>query len=153
MRDQADSLALACLAELERLPPGERSVFLLHDVFGRSLTDTARIAGVGESACRHLLQHARAAMRAAKAKLDAERRDNATIVLRFRAAVRAGDLAELVDLLAPDAIAAEPGAAPAVGRDAVARRALVAGERIVSIDAAGGLVQTVRVTTGSARSS
>jgi hypothetical protein len=153
MRDQADSLALSCLSELERLPPSGRSVFLLHDVFGRSLADTARIAGVGESACRRLLQEARAAMRAAKAKLDAERRDNATTVSRFRAAVRAGDLAALVDLLAADAIATEPGTARTLGREAVARRALLAGERIVSIDAAGGLVQTVRVTTGSARSS
>src|SRR5690349_14033020 len=102
--DEADSLALTCLSLLEGLRPVERSVFLLHDVFGRSHAETARIVGVTELTCRQLLLEVRGAIRSAKRAIDAERRENAEVATRFLTAVRAGDTARLSGMLAPDAI-------------------------------------------------
>jgi hypothetical protein len=148
--DEADSLALTCLSLLERLRPIERSVFLLHDVFGRSHAETARIVGVTELTCRRLLLDVRDAMRNAKRGIDAERRENAEVAMGFYAALRTGDVERLTGLLAPDAIArmsSESDATePAVGRDAVAAElTLLDADRILSVEVVGGFVQTVRM--------
>jgi Sigma-70, region 4/Domain of unknown function (DUF4440) len=148
--DAADSLALTCLSLLERLRPIERSVFLLHDVFGRSHAETARIVGVPELTCRQLLLDVRGTMRRGRGGIDAERRENAEVATRLYTAVRTGDTERLGRLLAPDAIAwtsSEPDATkPVVGRDAVAARLVLQGaDRILSVEVVGRLVQTVRL--------
>ena len=102
---EADSLSLACLLVLERLRPVERSVFLVHDVYGHGLPETARVVGVGESTCRHLLLRARRAMKVAKGRIEAERREADDVAARFVSAVCDGDVERVLGLLAPDAIA------------------------------------------------
>ncbi len=130
---EAESLTLSCLSVLEQLQPVERSVFLLHDIFGRSHAETARRVGLTESACRQLLLGVRRALRDAKRELDAQRRASAEIEAQFRAAVRAADVERLSTLLAPDV----------AGWDTAA--ALPQPDRILSVEVADGLVQAVRL--------
>ena len=89
-------------------------------------------------------------MRSAKRRIEAERTENAAIAMRFHATVRTGDVERLAGLLAPDVVAcmsSEPDTTEAAaGRDAVAAHvALLDADRILSIEVARGLVQTVRL--------
>src|SRR5919197_5836874 len=54
-----DSVRMAMLVVLERLTPAERAAFVLHDVFGFSFEDVARIVGRSIEACRQLASRAR----------------------------------------------------------------------------------------------
>lgn len=60
---------------LEQLLPVERAAFLLHHVFGRSRSETARLVGVSEDTCQRLLVRGRRVMTAAKPAIDAERKE------------------------------------------------------------------------------
>jgi hypothetical protein len=151
---EAEALSLRCLLLLEQLLPVERAAFLLHHVFGRSRSETARLVGVSEEACQRLLLRVRRVMRAAKPTIEAERKEQQTVTARFFAAVRNGDVHLLPELLAPDAVAhADAAQTLAVGRRAVARFLghlgdELAADRIeMSLEIAEGLVQTVRLTS------
>ncbi|HEV8462602.1 MAG TPA: sigma factor-like helix-turn-helix DNA-binding protein [Gaiellaceae bacterium] len=150
---EADALSLRCVLLLEQLPPVERSAFLLHHVFGRSRAETARIVGVSEAKCQHLLLRVQSVMSAAKPGIEAERKERHDVTSRFVAGVRAGDVDLLAELLALDAVAyVDTTQTPTVGRRAVARLlARLSGAFTVeladiSLEVGGGLVQTVRVT-------
>src|SRR5262247_2762052 len=52
--DLARDISVALMLLLERLSPLERASFLLHDVFGLSFTEIARVLDRGEAACRQL---------------------------------------------------------------------------------------------------
>src|SRR5204863_4490358 len=54
-----DSVRMAMLVVLERLTPAERGAFVLHDVFGFSFGDVARIVGRTTEASRQLASRAR----------------------------------------------------------------------------------------------
>ncbi|HEV8462728.1 MAG TPA: sigma factor-like helix-turn-helix DNA-binding protein [Gaiellaceae bacterium] len=150
---EADSLSLRCLLLLEQLLPVERSAFLLHHVFGRSRAETARIVGISEAKCQHLLLRVQRVMSAAKPAIEAERAEHHGIAARFLAGVRAGDVDLLAELLAPDAVAyADAAQTPTVGRRAVAgllarlSRAFAMEQVELSLDVGDALVQTVRVS-------
>jgi RNA polymerase sigma-70 factor, ECF subfamily len=150
---EADSLSLRCLLLLEQLLPVERSAFLLHHVFGRSRAETARMVGISEANCQHLLLRVERVISAAKPAIEAERAEHHGIATRFYAGVRGGDVNLLAELLAPDAVAyADATQTPTVGRRAVARllarlSGAFAVEQVeLSVEVGGGLVQTVRVT-------
>jgi len=55
----ADSLSTAFLMLLERLKPGERAAFLLHEVFGQPHGDVAETLGVTAASSRQLVSRAR----------------------------------------------------------------------------------------------
>ena len=148
---EAEALSLRCLMLLEQLLPVERTTFLLHHVFGRSRTETARMVGVSEATCQRVLRRVQRAMNAAKPTIEAERRERHDVANRFLAAVGEGDLHLLEELLASDAVAyVDAAQTPAVGRHAVARAlARLSGAPAVdsdeiSLQIAEGFVQTVR---------
>lgn len=149
---EAEALSLRCLLQLEQLLPVERTAFLLHQVFGQSRSETARIAGVSEATCQQLLLRVQRVMKAARPKIEAERRERQDVTTRFFAGVRSGDVDLLARLLAPEAAAyVNAAGTPAIGRRAVAcllgrlSSDPAVGQVEMSLETREGLVETVRI--------
>jgi RNA polymerase sigma-70 factor (TIGR02957 family) len=131
--EMSDSLSMAFLVLLESLSPTERAVFLLHEVFGYDYREIAEITGKSEPNCRQILTRARhhvdegrAGIRGPRFEASREQRDE--VGRRFFAAAAGGDLAALLELLAPDVVMVGDGggkaqatARPTRGREQVAR--------------------------------
>jgi len=131
--EMSDSLSMAFLLLLESLSPTERAVFLLHEVFGYHYREIAEITGKSEPNCRQILTRARhhvdegrAGVKEPRFEASPEQRDE--VARRFFAAAEGGDLAALLDLLAPDVVMVGDGggkawaaARPSHGRERVAR--------------------------------
>jgi RNA polymerase sigma factor (sigma-70 family) len=119
----AESLSLAFLVLLERLTPEQRAVFLLHDVFGAPYHEIAAQVGKSEAACRQLVSRARRQIRGGAPRFQADRARAGALADRFLAALRAGDVRALEDLLAEDVQLHGDGGGrvPALARPAVGR--------------------------------
>jgi RNA polymerase sigma factor (sigma-70 family) len=120
----ADTVGVALQVVLDRLTPGERVAFVLHDSFAVDFPTIAEILGTTPVAARKLASRAR--HKVAQPTVE-EGRADWQVVDAFLAAAREGDFARLVELLAPDAVVAGDAAAVATGtparldgRDAVA---------------------------------
>ena len=98
----ADSVGLALLVVLERLTPAERVAFVLHDMFAVPFDEIAAIVGREPTAARQLASRARRRVRGIANVHDASLSEQRSIVDKFLAALRAGDLDGLVALLDPD---------------------------------------------------
>jgi RNA polymerase sigma-70 factor (ECF subfamily) len=98
----ADSVSMAALLLLERLSPLERAVFVLRDVFGFGFGEIAAAVGRSEAACRQLTVRARQHMTQGRPRFGVVAQERAELASRFFAALRAGDVAGLQDLLAAD---------------------------------------------------
>ncbi|MFJ8623438.1 sigma-70 family RNA polymerase sigma factor [Kitasatospora sp. NPDC093550] len=136
----ADALSMAFLLMLEALSPAERAVFLLREALGYGYPEVARMTGRSEANCRQLFARARKHLAGAEtaeaAAADAsvgsvaapapqrrapapERRaEGEELARRFFEVADGGDLAALLDLLAPDVVLHGDGGgkARAVGR-------------------------------------
>ncbi|MGA8107930.1 MAG: sigma-70 family RNA polymerase sigma factor [Acidobacteriaceae bacterium] len=164
----ADSVGFAMLVVLDRLSPAERVAFVLHDLFDVPFDDIARIAGRTPEATRQLASRARRRVRGASELAPTELAEHRSLVDRLLAALRQGDAAAVVAVLAPDfALHADAVAAVALAgvppdihgaeawaRVAVksargaqfARPALVEGEVGVVIAPRGRLFRVLRLT-------
>ncbi|BCJ76422.1 DNA-directed RNA polymerase sigma-70 factor [Catellatospora sp. IY07-71] len=109
--EQRESVSLAMLILMERLSPPERAVYLLHEVFSYSHTETAEILDITESASQQHLHRARR-------RISTERRRSGDVdpvaarrvVEEFLAAASSGRTDRLVALLTDDATAISDGA-------------------------------------------
>ncbi len=126
--EMSDSLSMAFLVLLESLSPTERAVFLLHEVFGYDYREIADITGKSEPNCRQILTRARRHVDQGKPRFEASREQREEVARRFFDAAGGGDLAGLLELLAPDVVMVGDGggkawatAKPVYGRDRVAR--------------------------------
>jgi RNA polymerase sigma-70 factor, ECF subfamily len=126
--EMSDSLSMAFLVLLESLSPAERAVFLLHEVFGYEYRQIADIVGKSEPNCRQIFSRARQHVDEGKPRFEASRQQREEVARRFFAAAAGGDLAALLDLLAPDVVSIGDGggkawatAKPIYGRDRIAR--------------------------------
>jgi RNA polymerase sigma-70 factor, TIGR02957 family len=124
----ADSLSMAFLLVLERLGPVERAVFLLHDVFGYEFAEIASIVGRTEQNCRQIAVRARRHVSENRPRFETSRAQRAELADRFVAALSAGDVDGLVELLAADVVVTGDSGGvgpswgrPIAGRDKVAR--------------------------------
>lgn len=133
----ADSLSFAMLVVLESLGPLERAAFLLHDTFGYGYDELSRILDRSPAACRQLVSRARRRIADDRPPLPTDPQEHRELLGRFVAAARSGDLAGLVDVLAPDAVVITDGGAnmkaarhPIRGRDRVSRFMHSIGPRI-----------------------
>ncbi|MDQ6526332.1 sigma-70 family RNA polymerase sigma factor [Nocardioides sp. LHD-245] len=111
----ADTVGVALQVVLDRLSPGERVAFVLHDSFGFDFSTIAALLDVTPIAARKLASRARgkvAQPRAEDALADWE------VVDAFMAAAREGDFSRLVQLLAPDAVVVGDDAAVLIGTPA-----------------------------------
>jgi RNA polymerase sigma-70 factor, ECF subfamily len=123
----AESLSIGFLAVLERLSPLERAAFLLHDVFGFSMAETAAVIERSESATRQLAKRARDHVQG-RPRFVVDPADVEALSEAFFAAAFAGDLERLESLLHDDAVQINDGGAkfrasrrPVVGKARVAR--------------------------------
>ncbi|MEV7991513.1 RNA polymerase sigma factor SigJ [Streptomyces sp. NPDC086077] len=131
-----ESVSSAMLLIMEKLSPPERVAFVLHDVFGLEFAGIAEVLDVSAPGARQLASRAR--RRVAKAKESAPQAPKAErerVLVAFRAAYEAGDLAGLVRLLHPDAVFVTDGG----GKVIAARKPIQGAERI-----AGVMVRLVR---------
>jgi RNA polymerase sigma factor (sigma-70 family) len=97
-----ESVSMAFLIVLDSMTPAERVAFVLHDVFGYSFGELARITGRTPAACRQLASSARRRVRAARPATTPASRQ-AAVVRAFKAACEAGDFSALLGLLDPGA--------------------------------------------------
>ena len=104
-----DEVAMAFLVVLQRLTPGERAVFLLHDAFDFEHREIAALVGRSEAGCRKLLERARDALREGRRMLAASPDEHRRLLRAFVTAATAGDTAGLVALLAEDAVLVSDG--------------------------------------------
>lgn len=111
------------LAVLDRLGARERVAYLLHDVFGLSPGETARVMGGSPAGAARCARRARERLRGGGPGRDGgDPGARRALVEAFLAAARARDAVALAALLAPDAVAySERG--PVHGAPAVAAAA------------------------------
>lgn len=91
---------------LDVLAPPERAAFVLHDVFGYPFDEISTIMGRSGTAVRQLASRARRKVQGVPEPdaLQAERTESNRVIEAFLRAARGGDLADLLLLLAPDAV-------------------------------------------------
>ena len=108
----ADTVGAALQVVLDRLTPAERVAFVLHDTFAFDFPTIATLLDTTPVAARKLASRARAKV-AQPASEDALA--DWAVVDAFLTAARGGDLARLLELLAPDAVVVGDAAAVAAG--------------------------------------
>jgi RNA polymerase sigma-70 factor (ECF subfamily) len=152
----ADSIGLAMLIVLDRLPPAERLAFVLHDTFGLPFDEIAPIVERSPTATRQLASRARRRIRGAgPTSSDVPLARQRELVDAFIAASQAADFEALLRILDPDVVvradtAADRGPSAGVtevrGARAVAAQAaafgrFAAGARHATVnDGAGAVV-------------
>ncbi|AYC36731.1 RNA polymerase sigma factor SigJ [Streptomyces griseorubiginosus] len=99
---RTESVSLAMLVVLESLSPLERAVFVLHEVFGYAHTEIAEIIDRKPAAVRQLAHRARDHVQARRPLYEAHPRVRREATERFVRAAVGGDIAELMEILAPD---------------------------------------------------
>jgi len=124
----ADSVSTAMLLVLETLPPTERAVFVLREVFDVPYAEIAEAVGKSEPAVRQVASRARAHVAERRPRSSVSTAERDTVIERFRAATETGDLQGLMDVLAPDVVLMTDGGGkvqaalnPIRGRDKVLR--------------------------------
>ena len=98
----ADSVGAALLIVLERLAPGERLAFVLHDMFAVPFDEIASILGRSPVAARQLASRARRRVQGAPAVPTESLTEQRGVVTAFLAALRSGDFEGLIAVLDPD---------------------------------------------------
>ena len=105
----AESVSMAMLVVLETLTPDERAVFVLREVFGYPHAQIAGILGRGESSVRQLAHRARSHVQARRPRFEADNDLRERLTDRFLAAAATGDIAQIMDVLAPDVVLSTDG--------------------------------------------
>ncbi|MFG2459023.1 RNA polymerase sigma factor SigJ [Streptomyces sp. NPDC048523] len=103
-----ESVGMAFLVLLESMTPAERVAFVLHDVFRYPFAEVAEIVGRTPAACRQLAVSARRRVREGRPPVAPPTR-HAGVVRNFKEAWQAKDIAALVRLLDPNAVATSDG--------------------------------------------
>jgi RNA polymerase sigma-70 factor (ECF subfamily) len=100
----ADSVSIAMLTVLETLGPTERAVFVLREVFEMPYGEIAEAIGKSAAAVRQIARRAREHVAARRPRVQVSRSEQQAVVERFLAALRTGQLQELVQVMAPDVV-------------------------------------------------
>jgi RNA polymerase sigma-70 factor (ECF subfamily) len=145
LAETSDSLSMAFLVLLESLAPAERAVFLLREVFGYDYSEIAGITGKTEAACRQTFARARRRIDEGRPRFETSRAEGEELTALFLAAADGGDMASLLERLAPDVVfygdsggKGELFISPVLGRDRVAQVLRFSFERIVQLGASLG---------------
>jgi RNA polymerase sigma-70 factor (ECF subfamily) len=104
------SITLAFLSALQRLPPRQRAVLLLRDVLGWQATDCGELLEMSVAAVNSALQRARETLEAAKDLGEPKVEDDQTrsLLHRYVQAWERSDVSALVQLLREDAVLTMP---------------------------------------------
>jgi RNA polymerase sigma factor (sigma-70 family) len=100
----ADSVSSALLVVLDRLSPAQRVAFVLHDVFAMPFEKIAELLDRSPAAAKKLASRARGRLHARPAVEPSRAAEHLEVVEAFLAASRGGDIATLLELLAPDVL-------------------------------------------------
>jgi RNA polymerase sigma-70 factor (ECF subfamily) len=100
----ADSVGSALLVVLDRLSPAQRVAFVLHDVFAFPFDTIAELLDRSPAAAKKLASRARGRLYAGTPAQPRRADEHLEIVEAFLAASRGGDIATLLELLAPDVV-------------------------------------------------
>lgn len=119
----AESVSIAMLTVLETLSPVERAVLVLHEVFAVPYEEIAEAVDKSSATVRQIAHRAREHVAARRPRTTVSRAEQQRVVDRFLAAVTAGDVQGLMDVLAPDVVvvADSGGLAPAARKPVVGR--------------------------------
>lgn len=100
----AESVQMALLIVLETLSPAERTVFVLHEVFGMSHDDIAGVVGRSPAACRQLAARARKHVEQRRPRYEVNATAAARVAAAFHAAATDGQAEPMLRLLDPDVV-------------------------------------------------
>jgi RNA polymerase sigma-70 factor (ECF subfamily) len=136
--ERAASVSLAMLVVLETLTPLERTVFVLHEAFAYSYGEIADILDRTPAAVRQLAHRAREHVAARRPRFPTDPAVRRAATERFLHATLSGDLAALMELLAPDAALWADGGGkvkaprrPIHGADKIARFFVAVGREVL----------------------
>jgi len=99
-----DSVSRALLVVLDRLSPAQRVAFVLHDVFAMPFDAIGELLDRSPGAAKKLASRARGRLHAGGSVEPTRTAEHLKIVEAFLDASRGGDIATLLDLLAPDVV-------------------------------------------------
>jgi RNA polymerase sigma-70 factor (TIGR02957 family) len=105
----AESVSIAMLTVLETLGPAERAVFVLREVFEMPYGEIAEAIGKSGASVRQIARRAREHVAARRPRVQVSRAEQQAVVERFLAALRTGQLQELMQVMAPDVILVADG--------------------------------------------
>lgn len=133
--EMLDQISMAFVVLLQRLTPAERAVFLLHEVFDMSHAEIAGLLQKNEAACRQLLSRARENVAAERRVLETSREEHRRLLMAFVRAVTGGEMENLNQLLAEDAVVIADGGPNGVrfGRLRNVGKPVVGRTRIISL--------------------
>ena len=142
LAETSDSLSMAFLVLLESLAAAERAVFLLREVFGYDYGEIAGITGKTEAACRQTFARARRRIDEGRPRFETSRAEGEELTALFLAAADGGDMASLLERLAPDVVfygdsGGKGGSfiSPVLGRERVGQVIRFSFERTVQLGA------------------
>ncbi|MHA3019706.1 RNA polymerase sigma-70 factor [Mycobacterium sp. BMJ-28] len=126
----AESVSMAMMVVLETLTPDERAVFVLREVFGFSHDEIAAAVGRSSAAVRQMAHRAREHVHARRKRFDhVDAATGEQITTQFFATAATGDVAALVEMLAPDVV----WTADSAGKVSAARRPVVGADRVARL--------------------
>ncbi len=105
----ADEVSMAMLIVLESLTPLERAAFVLTEVFGMSAPEVGEALDRNPAAVRQLVHRARSHVEARRPRQVVDSARHREITEQFMAAAAGGDVASLMELLAPDVVLVTDG--------------------------------------------
>jgi RNA polymerase sigma-70 factor (ECF subfamily) len=153
----ADSIGAALLVVLERLTPGERVAFVLHDVFAVPFEDVASVLDRTPAAVRQLASRARRRVQGVHPGDGVNLLRRRQLVEAFLIAARGGDFDGLLAVLDPDVVLRPDAAALRMGSlrhtsgaTAVAT-ALAGGAQAARLALVGGVPALVWAPGGTTR--
>ncbi|MEV6126619.1 RNA polymerase sigma-70 factor [Streptomyces violaceusniger] len=100
----AESVSIAMLTVLETLGPTERAVFVLREVFDMPYGEIAGAIGKSAATVRQIARRAREHVAARRPRMRVSRSEQQAVVERFLAALRTGQVRELMEIMAPDVV-------------------------------------------------
>ncbi|HEX5256935.1 MAG TPA: sigma-70 family RNA polymerase sigma factor [Mycobacterium sp.] len=152
----AESVSGALLVVLDRLSPAQRVAFVLHDVFAMTFEQIAAVMHRSPDATKKLASRARGRLHPDPAVAGRRTAHHLKVVEAFLAASRGGDIAGLLELLAPEVVrTVDPALVPADVPSTLRGAREVAAETrrfalraragaVMLIDGAPGIVLAVR---------
>ncbi|MFK4069849.1 RNA polymerase sigma factor SigJ [Streptomyces sp. NPDC029674] len=105
----AESVSIAMLTVLETLGPTERAVFVLREVFDMPYGEIAEAVGKSAATVRQTARRAREHVAARRPRVAVSRSEQQAVVERFLAALRTGQVQELMEVMAPDVVLVADG--------------------------------------------
>jgi len=105
----AESVSIAMLTVLETLEPTERAVFVLREVFDMPYAEIAEAMGKSLAAVRQMAWRAREHVAARRPRVQVSRSEQQAVVERFLAALRTGQIRDLMEVMAPDVVLTADG--------------------------------------------